>query len=872
MTTALRGKTGVFHRPDSPGERCPAAGVSACFGSAEENKLSVILFGTISIVAGGVGQAAFRYEKLKGLLAYLAMQPQMPLSRTFLAGLFWPELSADAGRQNLRQALFLLRSVLGDDVIESSRQTVRFVPGRRVGVDALFLEQAARGFAECTGCAGLPSCACSPEVALQGYRGPFAEGLTLPDCPEFERWLVARRESLHRCAVDFMARYVDWRSSQGAFQDALQWAMRYVDLEPWDEEGLQRLMRLYAQTGNSAAGLVHYQRFEKELLAELGIRPSVEIRALADVLRSGESCRPEIEPVDDRRVAPVAAERRQVTVVFCELSPNCEPEHEDMGGMFAARRDEFVRHLVQAGGRVVHNHGLSVLAYFGFPKTWEGAALSAANASFSAQRAVSDADLQCTVAIHTGMVTVGEGLEDGLCGHVSAAAMALAYAVPPGQIVVSDATLPQLRGAFVHEPQVPAGSPGRRHLPAHRLLRPRAGGRVAKRAGEPARTPRLVGRQGELLHLLGWWREARRGQGRLVQIVGEAGVGKTFLVGALRRRLAGSDAALLPLIAHRDQRTMPLGPVRHWLARRLPVRPTSGQAVTVARLRRLLRAVPASDGDLDDLARWLHDAPDSANDATHIVELLAALLGQVARQHPLLLTLDDVEFADAETLRLLDQLVATPGLPLLVVVTGRRTFGGRSPAVSLPLSPLAFPLDRELAESFLDSGRGGLPEWVEKVLGCCEGNPLFIEEFLVMGLRNGGRLQSASRQLIPSSLRDLMMARLDGLGVAKGVVQYASILGREFSLSHLAGLCGLTVGEIASYLEPLVEDGIFDVLPGEEEEDPRLVFCQNLLREAANQSLPRLVREALEARAMALLDPEIPAVTKALPQDLSTAA
>ncbi|MCE1241667.1 AAA family ATPase [Oryzomicrobium sp.] len=853
MVSAMREKTGIFNRPgpDAAGESCLAAGQVVHFQSAVNDGLRIRLFGMVSVAAGEAEAPPFRYEKLKGLLAYLAMQPQMPLSRTFLAALFWPDLTADAGRQNLRQALFLLRSVLGDGVIESSRQTVRFMPGRRVMVDALFFEQAARSFSDCAGCAGVASCICRPDVALQEYRGGFAEGLSLPDCPEFERWLVARREGLHRCAVDFMGRYIEWRAAQGAIQEALQWAIRQVDLEPWDEEGMHRLMRLYAESGNPAAGLAHYQRFEKELYAELGIRPGNEIRILADMLRNGQVSTPEIQSGDAEPGGLVVSERRQVTVVFCELTPSCEPEHEDMGELFSARRDELVRQLIQAGGRVVHNHGLSVLAYFGYPRAWEGAALAAARAACNGVRTVSAPDLRCTVAIHTGMATVGEGPEETLCGHVSAAAMALAYAVSPGQVVVSDVTLSQLRGAFLYESLDLVAAPGRPGVQAYRLNRLRTGRHGEPHFGMPGRTVRLVGRKGELGRLLDLWREARRGVPRLGCVLGEAGVGKTFLVANFRRRLLGSEAAVIPLECRREHRNTPLWPLHHWLVRRLPVRPVDSRESVVQRLQQLLGPVTLPPGDLAEAASWLCcPAEESGGEMPRLFVLVASVLVQVCSRYPLSLTVEDMEFADGETLRLIDFLLGQPKTALLVVVTGRRPYAGHAAAETVVLTPLTQPHARALAAACLQEQGGCLPTWVENALVFCEGNPLFIEEYLVMGMRNGGRLFSGGRQLIPATLRDLMMARLDGLGVAKGVVQYAAVIGREFSLTQLAGLCGLRVGEMASYLEPLVEDGVFAVLSDDEDDsDPRLVFRQNLLREAAYQSLSKPVRERLIARA-----------------------
>jgi WD40 repeat protein/DNA-binding SARP family transcriptional activator len=214
------------------------------------------------------------------LLAYLAVEPDRAHRREKLAGMLWPDYVEASARANLRRALADLRQAIGDrkatpSYLHATRQTIQFNTSSNAWVDVIafstFLESAKSSPGQS---------AQELEDALALYEGPFLEGLSLADSPEFEEWTVLTREKYSRQAMEALQRLSDEHEKQGQYERALQFAWRQLELDPWRENTHRLVMRLLALDGQRDAALAQYGTCRRILEAELGAEPSAKTRQL----------------------------------------------------------------------------------------------------------------------------------------------------------------------------------------------------------------------------------------------------------------------------------------------------------------------------------------------------------------------------------------------------------------------------------------------------------------------------------------------------------------------------------------------------------------------------------------------------------------
>ena len=234
----------------------------------------------------------FAYDKVRALLAYLAVESGAAHARDGSAGLLWPDLPNLAARTNLRQALTTLRQALNDGVVHppivlTTRETIQFN-----GTCDHVLDVAAFQ-ALLSACATHPhrradtctSCARRRAEALALYRGDFLAQVYLPDSAGFEEWVAVTRERLHTLARDALAGVTAYYERRAAYGDAQRYARRLVELEPWNEEAHQQVMRALWRDGQRSAALASYRRCCELLEQELGIGPSPETTMLYERIR-----------------------------------------------------------------------------------------------------------------------------------------------------------------------------------------------------------------------------------------------------------------------------------------------------------------------------------------------------------------------------------------------------------------------------------------------------------------------------------------------------------------------------------------------------------------------------------------------------------
>jgi WD40 repeat protein/DNA-binding SARP family transcriptional activator len=273
--------------------------------------LRIHLLGSFLVTLDGEPVTTFEWDKVRALLAYLAVEADRSHSREKLAGLLWPETPEASARANLRRALSDLRSAIGDRARSSdrarsgdgapsddpealppyllvTRQTIQFNRESDAWVDV-------QAFVDL-----LPPDAIRQQTLLELeeavglVRGDFLEGFGLPDSVAFEEWMLLHREHLTRLRLAALHRLVAAHQARQAYDAALRYAWQQVEAEPYQEEAQQQLMHLLALTGQRSAALAQYDALRRLLRDELGVEPAAETRALYRRILSGE-----IEPVEE---------------------------------------------------------------------------------------------------------------------------------------------------------------------------------------------------------------------------------------------------------------------------------------------------------------------------------------------------------------------------------------------------------------------------------------------------------------------------------------------------------------------------------------------------------------------------------------------
>ncbi|NIO71040.1 MAG: AAA family ATPase [Anaerolineae bacterium] len=249
--------------------------------------LSVRLFGPLEVALDGQEVTAFKSDKARALLAYLVVEAERPHRREKLAGLLWPEWPERTARANLRRVLANLRLAIADHqaappFLHISRQTIQFNSASDAWVDVTaFIE-----LLEAKG--DLQQLIGQLEEAVELYRGDFLEGFSIPDSSAFEEWALLNRERFRRLVMVALHRLARCHEQRGDYESALRHAWRQVELEPWQEEGHQQVMRLLALSGQRGAALAQYETCRRLLAEELGVEPAAETTRLYEQIRNGK--------------------------------------------------------------------------------------------------------------------------------------------------------------------------------------------------------------------------------------------------------------------------------------------------------------------------------------------------------------------------------------------------------------------------------------------------------------------------------------------------------------------------------------------------------------------------------------------------------
>ena len=575
------------------------------------------------------------------------------------------------------------------------------------------------------------------------------------------------------------------------------------------------------------------------------------------------------------------------------LSARMDPE--DLREVISAYQKCVAETVGRFGGFVAKYMGDGVLIYFGYPQAHEDDAERAVRAGLELIAAVrglkTHAPLQTRVGIATGLVVVGDLIgsgasqEQAIVGETPNLAARLQGITEPNSVVIAESTrklvgnLFELQDVGAQELKGIAGP-----VRAWAALRPTS---VESRfdAFHATGLTELVGRDEELDLLLRRWSKAKTGEGQVVLLSGEPGIGKSRLTAALLERLATEPHTRLRNFCSPQRTDSALYPTIGQIERAAGFAHDDTPQMKLDKLDALLVQSATSPQDAALLADMLSLQNDGRYPALELtaeqrrqktLEALVLQVAALARQNPVLMIFEDAHWADPTSLELFGRIVdKIPSLRVLLVVTYRPEFDppwiGRPHVAALTLNRFG---QREI-EIMIDrvTGNKALPESIrQNIIERTDGIPLFVEEITkaVLEAENEGGVESAVAAIpspsvaVPASLHASLMARLDRLGSAKEVAQIGSVIGREFPHALIAAVARKGEAELCSALDRLIDAGLLfrqGAAP-----HATYLFKHALVQDAAYGTLLREPRRGLHARIAETLEGQFTEIAENQPE------
>jgi class 3 adenylate cyclase/predicted ATPase len=631
---------------------------------------------------------------------------------------------------------------------------------------------------------------------------------------------------------------------------------------------------------------------------------SVPPPATSDVAPIRGEAAPAFLPLPD-------AERRQLTVLFCDLVDSTvlasQLDPEDLREVVRAYQDTCAKVIARFEGHIAQYLGDGLLVYFGYPLAHEDDAQRAVRAGLGVVEAVGQLNarlaqerrvqLAVRLGIHTGLVVVGEigggtRQEQLALGETPNLAARLQGLASPNTLVISATTFQLLGGYFACQPLGTPPLKGQAQpMAVYRVLYESMARSRLEAAGRTGWTP-LVGREQEIGLLQERWAQVKEGVGQVVVLSGEAGIGKSRLVQVLTEQVAVEPqawltpcqcspyyqhTALYPLIEllerialHFEREDLPAQKLRKLEGFLVQYGLPLAEAVP---LFAALLSLPLSAAYAPLLL-----SPEQQKQRT--LQALLTILLRIAAQQPVLFVMEDLHWVDPSTLELLNLLVDQgPTARILTLLTFRPDFSppwtGRSHLTQVTVPRL---LGRQAAEVIRQVAQGKpLPaEVVEQIVAKTDGVPLFVEELTKMVLESGllqerddgyaltGPLPTLA---IPATLQDSLMARLDRLTTVKAVAQLGATIGRTFAYALLQAVAPLDEGTVRQGLRQLVAGEL--VYQRGVPPQATYTFKHALIQDAAYQSLLKSTRQQYHQRIAQVLEAQFPETAETQPEMLA---
>jgi class 3 adenylate cyclase/tetratricopeptide (TPR) repeat protein len=651
----------------------------------------------------------------------------------------------------------------------------------------------------------------------------------------------------------------------------------------WLEDiGLSEYAQRFAENGIDITVLPY---LTDQDLKEIGVLLGHRRKMLAAINRlMGASTSPPAPSAQSEPQPRETAERRQVTVLFADmvgstaLSSRIDPE--DLREIISSYQNCVTQIVRRSGGFVARYMGDGVLAYFGYPEAHEEDAERAVRTGLELVAAVcalkTSAPLQTRVGIATGMVVVGdmietdEARERGIVGETPNLAARLQGVAEPGMVVIAESTRKQLGRLFDLEEL------GARDLkgipkPVRSWAVLRTGAAESRFKALHAGATTLVGREAEIELLKRYWRSAKEGETRVVQVSADAGLGKSHLLATFGEQLWSEPHTILQYFCAPHSQDSALFPVVACLERAAGFEYGDAPATKRNKIEALVTSNSDAAEDVILIAEllalsWPGDdhspdySPQRKKEKT-LEALLRCVVG-AARREPVLLIFEDAHWIDPTSREWLDLVIRQiRRLPVLVIVTFRTEFqspwASQSHVTSLPLPRLA-PKDSVALVRQIERTNAPLPEEVvQEIIARSDGVPLFLEEVTravleaddvnTVGGRPAEPAPATPDRRVPSTLQASLIGRLDRLGpAAKEIAQFGAAIGREFSYELLAATSQHSSAHLQDALTGLVEKGLIfqsGFIP-----QATFLFKHALVQDAAYSTLLRGPRRDIHAR------------------------
>jgi class 3 adenylate cyclase len=612
------------------------------------------------------------------------------------------------------------------------------------------------------------------------------------------------------------------------------------------------------------------------------------IRELKQEAPGPEQAAPRVSPptVDSLHLA----ERRQLTVMFCDLvgstalASRLDPE--DLREMIGAYRKCVAQTIDRFDGFVAKYMGDGVLIYFGYPRAHEDDAERAVQAGLALIEAVgglkTPEPLQTRVGIATGLVVVGdligsgEAQERGVVGETPNLAARLQALAEPNAVVIALSTRRLLGDLFEYRNLGAVEVKGfAEPVQACQIVRPCAIESRFEALHVAALTP-LVGREEEIELLNRRWMRAKSGDGQVVLLSGEPGIGKSRLTATVLEHVASEPHIRLRYFCSPHHTDSAFSPIISQLERAAGFERENHLSSKYDKLDALLSRTSTSTEDrrliadllsLPDIGRYPKLDLTSQRRKQKTFEALLRQVEALARQQPVLMIFEDMHWIDPTSHEVMNRTVERiRRLPVLLLMTFRPEFNppwiGQPHVTMMALSRLDQREGAALVERIVGDKLPAVI--VNEIVDRTDGVPLFVEELakalleLDLDGRNAASLLStapSAAHAVPATLQASLMARLDRLGPAKEVAQIGAVIGREFSYALLAAVSSLSEQELRAAVEQLSASGLVFASTSTE---ASFLFKHALVQDAAYSTLLRRARQQLHVRIAEALEQRFP--------------
>lgn len=772
-------------------------------------ELNLQVLGAFRVQDAAGAEIRIASRKGRALLAYLALRPGESHSRDRLATLLWEDADEELARTSLRQALAALRKSLPADAHKAL-----LADTESVGIDPAIVSSDLHAFRRAL-TAGTRT---SLQEAMTHYRGDLLDGFDARSTA-FDEWLNTERITLRKQLSDALNTLAELCIANGDSEGALAASTKLVAIEPLNEAAHRTVMELHAKRSAYAEALRQYRVCRDVLRRELDVAPepateqlyrdlmrrrraalgtsdgeeaALDDTATHEILRASEPAAP-VELRPQLLDATILVARLDGLL---ELEARLDPEEaHTLATQFQRRVHEAVSEF---GGRADRRVGSNVLAVFGIPTAYGNEPERAAQAALALHSMVASnpwpvgGALALRIGIAQGQVLGGSEIFP-LTGRPTHIAHTLAARAADGEILISEELRASL-GERVSAARAASSQPGQADSVVAWTLQ-------ALRSEIGPGVQPFVGRRPELAMILAALERCTNSRhGRAIVVRGEAGIGKTSLVNAVRgaareRNIAVHSAQVFDFGQSPGRR-----PITALALSLLGLCADASASDRVTAVRRAMSGRNAVDqiiflSDLidapidSDLAA-LEKAMEIATRQRGRVLALAQLIETAVQRGPQLLVVEDVHWADTDELARFGEIAAVvANCQILFIMTTRpegdpinaswRARARGCPVTTVDLAPLAEDEAQELAAHF--------PELAKEMIDACiqraDGHPLFLDQLL--------RAARAGHDLLPGSVRSVVLARAARVSARDhAALQAAAVLGHRAALDALRRVLG----------------------------------------------------------------------------------